>query len=328
MKLEREQGLRYDPDREILITDGATLGVCAALVALVDHRRASCSLIQSMTPMKGRSPCGAVARHQYTRRFATADSRSAAVSSRPHGLTGTDVILLNTPWNPVGTVLSREELADIMGFAEKNNYLVISDEIYESLIFDGKRHVSPASVSADARERTILINSLSKTYAMTGWRVGYCAGPEAIIRAMLLVLQQASRGPATFVQDAAACALNSDQDCTRRMAAEYQDRRDRVVELLRGIPGVEPLVPEGGLFVMVDVRGLARPSDAIRRFLLGETGVVVLHGSAYGPGAEGFLRVSFAAGGEVLERGLERLREGLLRLSAETPLPGGVASES
>ena len=99
-----------------------------------------------------------------------------------------------------------------MGFAEKQDYLVISDEIYESLIYDGRRHVSPASVSADARERTVLINSLSKTYAMTGWRVGYCAGPEEIIRAMLLVLQQSSRGPATFVQDAAACALTSDQE--------------------------------------------------------------------------------------------------------------------
>ena len=154
-------------------------------------------------------------------------------------------------------------------------YLVISDEIYESLVYDGRRHVSPASVSADARERTIVINSLSKTYAMTGWRVGYCAGPEAIIRAMLLVLQQSSRGPATFVQDAAACALTSDQECVRRMAAEYQGRRDRVVDRLRGIPGVEPLVPEGGLFVMVDVRGLGRPSDEVRRFLLHEAGVVV-----------------------------------------------------
>ena len=134
-----------------------------------------------------------------------------------------------------------------------------------------------------------MINSLSKTYAMTGWRVGYCAGPEAIIRAMLLVLQQSSRGPATFVQDAAACALTSDQECVTRMAAEYQARRDRVVERLRGIPGVEPLVPEGGLFVMVDVRGLGKPSDDVRRFLLRDAGVVVIHGSAYGPGGEGTL---------------------------------------
>ena len=96
-----------------------------------------------------------------------------------------------------------------MAVAQKHECLVISDEIYESLTYDGRRHVSPATISADARERTILINSLSKTYAMTGWRVGYCAGPEEIIRAMFLVLQQSSRGPATFVQDAAVCALTS-----------------------------------------------------------------------------------------------------------------------
>ena len=167
-------------------------------------------------------------------------------------------------------------------------------------------------MSADARERTVVINSLSKTYAMTGWRVGYCAGPEAIIRAMFLVLQQSSRGPATFVQDAAACALSSDQECVRRMAAEYQARRDRVVERLRGIPGVEPLVPEGGLFVMVDVRGLGKPSEDVSRYLLRDAGVVVIHGSAYGPGGEGTLRVSFAAGGETLERGPRAAPRGAL----------------
>src|SRR5438034_5975426 len=99
------------------------------------------------------------------------------------------------------------------------------------------------------------------------------------------------------------------------MAAEYQARRDRVVARLRGIPGVEPLVPEGGLFVMVDVRGLGKPSEDVSRYLMRDAGVVVLHGSAYGPGGEGTLRVSFAAGGETLERGLDRLREGLLRLA-------------
>jgi arginine:pyruvate transaminase len=133
---------------------------------------------------------------------------------------------------------------------------------------------------------------------------------------MLLVLQQSSRGPATFVQDAAACALRSDQACVRQMTVAYQQRRDLVVNRLTGIPGVEPLVPEGGLFVMVDVRRLGVPSDEVRRFLLHEAGVVVIHGAAYGPGGEGTLRVSFAAGGETLEQGLERLRDGLQRLAA------------
>ena len=175
---------------------------------------------------------------------------------------GNNVILLNTPWNPVGTVLDHEELVDIMGFAEKKDCLVISDEIYESLVYDGRRHVSPASVSARARERTILLNSLSKTYAMTGWRVGYCAGPAEIIRAMLLVLQQSSRGPATFVQDAAACALTSDQECTRQMAVEYQGRRDRVVERPPRHTGGRAARARGGI-----VRDGRRPrhSEAGRR---------------------------------------------------------------
>jgi aspartate/methionine/tyrosine aminotransferase len=225
------------------------------------------------------------------------------------------VLLLNTPWNPVGTVFTREELQDIMQFSEDHDIVVLSDEIYEGLVYGGRRHVSPASVADDARNRTVVINSLSKSYAMTGWRVGYCAGPERVIRAMLLVLQQSSRGPATFVQDAAVCALTGDQGCIERMRAEYQARRDVVLERLQGIPGVKPLKPEGGLFVMVDVSGLGISSYELHLRLLVEFGVVVVHGSAYGPGGEGTLRVSFAAGGETLERGLERLRAGLTQLA-------------
>jgi aspartate aminotransferase len=318
-KLRREQGLSYDPDREILITDGATLGICAALGALVDPGAQVFlpdpiyDAYEGPIALWGGTPMRVSA--------TVRDGRFTIERRHFEGLhvSGASVLLLNTPWNPVGTVLMRDELEELLAFAERHGCMVISDEIYESLTYGGRRHVSPAAVSAGARERTIVINSLSKTYAMTGWRVGYCAGPEKIIRAMFLVLQQSSRGPATFVQDAAACALTSSQKCRQQMAREYEARRDRVVERLRGIPLVEPLVPEGGLFVMLDVRGLELPSDEIRRFLLCEAGVVVIHGAAYGPGGEGFLRISFAAGGEMLEKGLERLRDGLTRLSADGP---------
>jgi aspartate aminotransferase len=319
-KLRREQGLDYDPDREILITDGATLGLSAALGALV--KPGGTVLLPDPVYDAYAGPIELWDGEPTSVAAVVRDGRFTLGSHQleGRGRTPTDIILLNTPWNPVGTVLTREELVDIMGFAGDGlrDDPVLSDEIYESLVYDGRRHVSPAAVSADARGRTIVINSLSKTYAMTGWRVGYCAGPEPVIRAMFLVLQQSSRGPATFVQDAAACALISDQECVRRMAAEYQERRDRVVARLRGIPGVEPLVPEGGLFVMVDIRGLGKPSEDVSRYLMRDAGVVVIHGSAYGPGGEGTLRVSFAAGGETLERGLDRLREGLLRLADES----------
>jgi aspartate/methionine/tyrosine aminotransferase len=128
---------------------------------------------------------------------------------------------------------------------------------------------------------------------------------------MLLVLQQSSRGPATFIQDAAAEALTGSQECVATMRAEYAKRREQVLARLDGIKGVRVLPPEGGFFAMVDVSGLRAPSDVIRKRLLNEHSVVVVHGSAYGEGGEGTLRVSFASGGETLARGLDRLREGL-----------------
>jgi aspartate/methionine/tyrosine aminotransferase len=317
--LERDHGLVYDPDREILVTDGATLGLSTALATLVgpgdDVLRPDPVYDAYDSPI---ALWGArhvpIASSLRGGRFAFEPDdlhRAAGPSAR--------AVLLNTPWNPVGTVLNRDELAWVAEFAAERDLTVISDEIYESLVYDGKRHVPAAAVSDAGKARTVLVNSLSKTYAMTGWRVGYVAGPAEVIAAMTLVLQQSSRGPATFVQDAAAVALRSDQLCVRRMAEEYQGRRDLVVERLGGIPGVSPVIPEGGLFVMVDVRGLGLPSDEVRASLLHDEGVVVIHGSAYGPGGEGTLRVSFAAGGATLERGLEHLREGLLRLSDRRP---------
>jgi aspartate aminotransferase len=316
-KLARDNGLTYDPAREILITDGATAGLATALAALVepgDDVLLADPVYDAYTSpvvLWGGRPVPVRSAIREGRFVLDRAALEAAHTPRSR------VLLLNTPWNPTGTVLTRDELQAIMDFAEERDLFVISDEIYEALVYDGRRHVSPAARSAAARERTLLVNSLSKTYAMTGWRVGYCAGPAAVIDAMLLVLQQSSRGPATFVQDAAACALLGDQSCVAEMAAEYQARRDRVVSALRDLPGVVPLVPEGGLFVLADVRQLGRPSDEVRRFLLHEAGVIVVHGSAFGPGGEGTLRISFAAGGAALDEGLARLRSELVRFAGD-----------
>jgi aspartate/methionine/tyrosine aminotransferase len=183
---------------------------------------------------------------------------------------------------------------------------LISDEIYEAIVYDGYQHLSPAALLPD---RTVIVNALSKTYAMTGWRVGYVAAPAEFIRAMLLVLQQSSRGPATFVQDAAAAALTGPQECVAEMRAEYARRRRLVLDSLPHM-----LAPEGGFFAMMDLRHLNVSSDLIRKRLLAEHGVVVVHGAAYGPAGEGTLRVSFASGGETLARGLAKLSQGLQSL--------------
>jgi aspartate aminotransferase len=315
LKLARDNAT-YDPASELLVTDGATCGIATALAAMIGPGDEVLlpdpiyDAYASPIALWGGTPVGVPATITAGRFAIDAAAWAERVTPR------TRVVLLNTPWNPVGTVFTRDELRAVVALAEAHDLTILSDEIYEALIYDGRRHVSPAALGESARARTVLVNSLSKTYAMTGWRVGYVAASAERIRAMLLVLQQSSRGPATFVQDAAAAALAGDQTSVRAMMAEYQARRDRVLERLQGIPGVEPMVPEGGLFVMLDVRRLGRTSDEVRRSLLHDAGVVVIHGAAYGPGGEGTLRVSFAAGGETLERGLERLREGLLRLGS------------
>jgi aspartate aminotransferase len=314
-KLRRDNGLVYDPAGEILVTDGATQGIAVALAALIqpgDEVLLPEPIYDAYTSpivLWGGRPVSVRSTIRDGRFIFDRPALEAARTPQSR------VLLLNSPWNPVGTVLSRGEWQTVVDFAAAHRISLLSDEIYEALIYDGRTHVSPAQLSDEGRGQTVLVNSLSKTYGMTGWRVGYCAAPAPLVGAMLLILQQSSRGPATFVQDAAVAALTGDQGHVRQMTAEYQARRDRVVAALRGIPGVVPLIPEGGLFVMADIRGLGQSSDDVRRFLLHEAGVVVIHGAAYGPAGEGTLRVSFAAGGAVLEEGLERLREGLLRLA-------------
>jgi len=309
-KLERDSGVVYDPHSEILIVDGATLGIYAALMALVEEDDEVLlpdpiyDAYQSPIRLAGASIArvrGELAGGRFGLPVAALDDAWTPDCR---------LLLSNTPWNPVGTVLTRAELERIGEFVLRRKLWLISDEIYERILYDGAEHVSPAALSPELRARTIVVNSFSKTYSMTGWRLGFVAAPKEIVQAMLLVLQQSSRGPATFVQDAGAAALDGPQECVAEMREAYAARRRQVGDAL----GAKALLPEGGFFAMADVRASGRPSDEVRRYLLEHHGVAVAHGSAYGAAGEGLLRVSFASGGENLARGLERLRAGLAAL--------------
>ncbi|HEV1285594.1 MAG TPA: aminotransferase class I/II-fold pyridoxal phosphate-dependent enzyme [Bryobacteraceae bacterium] len=307
-KLQRDNRLTFDPSNEILATTGATQGVYAALMAMLNEGDEVLlpdpvyDAYQSPIRMAGGRIKSVQSEIREGRFVITEEALERAWSA------AAKAIVLNTPWNPVGTVLRRDEIETITAFCERHNLFLISDEIYEAITYGEAVHVSPLEVAPGLRDRSVLVNSLSKTYSMTGWRVGYCAGPAPLIHAMFLVLAQSSRGPATFIQDAAAEALTGSQDCVAAMREEYTRRRSQVIEQL---PGVRVIAPEGGFFAMVDVRESQIPSNEIRKRLLYEHGVVVVHGAAYGAGGEGTLRVSFASGGENLARGLDRLREGL-----------------
>jgi aspartate aminotransferase len=311
LKLERDNGIRFDPATEIIATTGATFGIHAALTAVLNDGDEVLlpdpiyDAYQSPIRLAG-GVIRSVPSHLENGRFVLDTQALETLATKR-----TKLLILNTPWNPTGTVLRRQELDRVADFCLRHNLILLSDEIYEAITYGGAEHISPLAARPDLRDRYIHVNSLSKTYSMTGWRVGYCAGPRDIIQAMFMVLAQSSRGPATFIQDAAATALAGFQDCVCEMRSEYTRRRATAIQALEGLPRVGALPPEGGFFVMADVRGLGQPSDAIRRKLLREHGVVVIHGSAYGPAGEGTLRVSFASGGENLARGLKRLREGL-----------------
>ncbi len=308
-KLTHENRIPYDPGTEILITDGATLGIHAALTALLNFGDEVLlpdpiyDAYQSPVRLAGGRAVPVRSRIENGRFCLPVDALEEAWTP------DAKILLLNTPWNPVGTVFTHDELRAIEDFVERRDLILISDEIYERITYDGHEHISPRLPA-----RCILINSFSKTYAMTGWRLGYCAGPKEIIQAMFMVLAQSSRGPATFIQDAGAAALSGPQTCVDEMRAEYAKRRALVLDRLQGIPRAHPMAPEGGFFSMVDIRETGHDSNDVRLRLLHEAGVVVIHGSAYGPGGEGTLRVSFASGGQNLETGLERLREGLTSL--------------
>lgn len=307
-KLLRDNGLAYDPATEILVTTGGTFGIYAALTATLNPGDAVLvpdpvyDAYLSPIRLAGAQPVSVPAEIVNGRFTLSIEALEAARTRNCRAL------LLNTPWNPTGTVLTRRELSEIADFCHRHELTLISDEIYEAIVYDGHAHLSPAAL---LRDQTIVVNALSKTYCMTGWRVGYVAAPAEAIQAMLLVLQQSSRGPATFIQDAAAEALTGHQDSVAEMHAEFTRRRQLVLETL---PASRVLRPEGGFFAMVDVRDLELPSDEIRKTLLTEHGVVVIHGAAYGAAGEGTLRVSFASGGEKLLQGLQKLRYGLTQL--------------
>jgi aspartate/methionine/tyrosine aminotransferase len=313
-KLATSNDVSYDPASAVLITDGATLGVYAALMAIAGPGDDILlpdpiyDAYQSPIRLSGAQPRPVTSVLESGRFRIDIQALEDACTS------ATRALLLNTPWNPVGTVLTRGELLELVAFVERRNLTLISDEIYEAITYDGHKHVSPASLSEAIKQRCIMINSLSKTYSMTGWRLGYCAGPPDIIQAMFLILQQSSRGPATFIQDAGAAALTGSQECVEQMRSIYSARRLTVIDALRDLPHINVLPPEGGFFAMVDIRQTGVPSDDARRRLLTRHGVVVAHGRAYGETGEGTLRVAFASGGDNLSRGLELLRQGLAEL--------------
>lgn len=233
----------------------------------------------------------------------TADMIERAITPR------TKVILLNSPSNPSGAVINPEDLTSVVRLALQRNIWVISDECYVYLDFTGK-NFSLGSLVQD-KERLVIIGSLSKTYAMTGWRLGYALGPKAVIGAVSKLQSQSTSNPNSITQKAAVAALTGPQDCIRDMSADYVRLRDRMVEGLRQIPGMQCNKPGGAFYVYPNVsaffkNGCASAAEIAGR-LLREAGVVTVPGEAFG--TEEHIRLSYATSMNAVENGLERMKK-------------------
>ena len=221
----------------------------------------------------------------------------------------TRMIILNSPSNPTGSVLSAETMAHLADVAVKNDLWVIADEIYSRFVYDG---VAPSIIAQPGMfERTIVADGFSKAYAMTGWRLGYGIMPEPLADRVGLLLTHSVGCTATFTQFAGMEAVLGPQDPVDLMRAEFQRRRDVIVKRLNDMPGVDCLMPHGAFYVFPNVQSFKKPSAELADYLLEEAGVAVLSGTDFGKYGEGYLRLSYTNSLENIHKGLDRMKDAL-----------------
>jgi aspartate aminotransferase len=233
----------------------------------------------------------------------------------------TKAIIVNSPCNPTGATYDRATLEEIASVAVRHDLLVISDEIYEKVLYDGAAHVSIASLGPEIAARTVIINGVSKAYAMTGWRIGYAAGPQELITAMANIQSQSTSNPCSIAQKAAVAALRLGEPFTINMVEEFSRRRTTIVHGLNRIPGVSCRMPRGAFYAFPNIKGvlgkqgpsgmLQTPND-VAQYLLDEARIAVVSGEPFG--SKEHLRLSYATSMTSITRGLERLEQALAEL--------------
>ncbi|HSI84857.1 MAG: pyridoxal phosphate-dependent aminotransferase [Candidatus Methylacidiphilales bacterium] len=223
----------------------------------------------------------------------------------------TKMIIINSPGNPTGSVYTEAELAAIAEVALDEDILILSDEIYEKLIYDGAKHFSIASLSKEIYNLTITVNGFSKPYAMTGWRLGYIAAPESIAKAIDSLQSHTTSNPNSFAQKGALAAYKGPQDCVDEMLAEYDKRRKRIMALIDAIPKLSYVVPKGAFYVLVDISKTGLDSTAFSEKLLEDQKVAVVPGKAFGD--DKTVRISYATSIQNIEKGLQRITEFMKR---------------
>ncbi|WP_337018984.1 pyridoxal phosphate-dependent aminotransferase [Oceanobacillus massiliensis] len=220
----------------------------------------------------------------------------------------TKMMLINSPHNPTGSVLPEENLREIAQVAMDHDLLVLSDEIYEKLIYDDARHVSIASLPG-MFERTIVINGFSKAYAMDGWRLGYAAGPRSLIQSVLKMHQYNTSSATSFAQYGAVEAYNGTQEPVGEMVRAFDLRRKLLIDRLSAMPNVSCVVPKGAFYVFPSFRGINMTSKDLAKKILREAHIACVPGSAFGNAGEGYIRMAYSSGYEQIEQAMDRLEK-------------------
>ncbi len=313
-KFKNDNGLEYTP-AQVMVSTGAKQCLANSMLALVDDGDEVIMAVPywvsypELVKLAGGVPIMIMgsADNQYK---LTPELVEEHISDR------TKVMIINSPNNPAGTIYREDELAALAEVAKKHDLMIVSDEIYEELIYGGEAHHSIASVSQDAYERTIVINGVSKAYAMTGWRIGYLAGPADLVKKMSSIQSHMTSNPSSISQYAALEAIAGDQSFVSEMKKEFKARRDLLVEKLETIDDVSCIKPEGAFYVMMDIHKLlgrtykGKTIETALDFsdqLLSDQLVAVVPGEGFG--IEGFVRLSYATSRENIERGMDRVKE-------------------
>ncbi len=303
----KNNDVKSDPKSEIVVTNGSYQAIFLSLMVTVDPGEEVILTDPFFGPYKNvinlvggvpvYVPC-----HRVNNHFVIPpEGLESAVTKK------TKAIILNTPWNPTGTVMTRDELQEIGKFAEKNDLYIIVDEIYCKLIYGGAKHCSIASLSDDLRHRTITVNGFSKSFAMTGWRLGYMIADKEICQPATRMNHHTGRCATNFVQYAGLAGLTGPQDEVQKMVEAYDRRRSIMAEGINSINGLTCINPEGTFYIMVDHTAFGVSSSEFTMFLLEEAGVVVSPGDYYGKLGEGYVRLSFCTSDEDISEAIDRI---------------------
>ncbi|MBI3969121.1 MAG: pyridoxal phosphate-dependent aminotransferase [Chloroflexi bacterium] len=304
-KFERENGVKYDPKTEILVTPSGKHALFSIMMALCNEGDEVLVLDPAWVTYEAVVEIAeGVAKHVPL----TADDnyRVTEAKLRPHLTERTKAIIVNSPSNPTGRVLDREEVEAIANIVRERDLIVISDEMYEHIIYDGRQNLSFAALP-DLRDRTITVNGFSKAFAMTGWRLGYLGARAELLSQILKIHEQSVTCAASFAQVAGVAALNGPHEVVAKMTEVYCQRRDLVVKGYSSLPGVHCPDVEGAFYALPDVSGTGMDGTEFADFALTQARVALTPGIAFGESSRNSVRLSFATATELLEESIRRL---------------------